>query len=59
MSRATTRAPDRLLVSHVPDSACKIDSSSVADCLTTTPLSTSACEMNNVNHIMISGGLDD
>ena len=36
------------LVSQFSDSVCKLDSSSVADCLTTTPLSTSACGMNNV-----------
>ena len=42
------------LVSQFSDSVCKLDSSSVADCLTTTPLSTSACEMNNVNSVQIA-----
>ena len=42
------------LVSRFSDSACKLDSSSVADCLTTTALSTSACEMNNVNSVQIA-----
>ena len=42
------------LVSQFSDSACKLDSSSVVDCLTTTALSTSACEMNNVNSVQIA-----
>ena len=41
------------LVSQFSNSACKLDSSSVADCLTMTALSTSACEMNNVNGVQI------
>ena len=41
-------------VSQFYDSACKLDSSSVVDCLTMTPLSTSACEMNNVNSVQIA-----
>ena len=42
------------LVSQFSDSACKLDSSSVADCLTSTVLSTSACEMNNVNSVQVA-----
>ena len=42
------------LVSQFSESACKLDSSSVADCLTSTPLSTSACEMNNVNSVQVA-----
>ena len=42
------------LASQISDSACKLDSSSVVDCLTMTPLSTSACEMNNVNSVQIA-----
>ena len=45
------------LVSQFSDSACKLDSSSVVydtDCLASTPLSTSACEMNNVNSVQVA-----
>ena len=41
-------------VSQFSDSVCKLDSSSVVDCLTSTPLSTSACEMNNVNSVQVA-----